>query len=155
MSTFQTFRSSLSKIAAAITLLAAISVFYSRLGTGLFAIHDDEDVAEVMGVPTYRYKLLAFALSSALAGLVGGIHALFINYVTTGDTFTIALPLTVILMCVLGGSRHWAGPAVGAILITLLLYSFTGGDSAIIGKGITGVVLIGVILFMPQGVLGQ
>ncbi len=141
--------------ATAITMIAAIWVFYSRLGTGLFAIHDDEDVAEVMGVPTYRYKLLAFALSSALAGLGGGIHALFINYVTAGDVFNISLPLTVILMCVLGGSRHWAGPAVGATLITLLLYSFTGGDSAVIGKAVTGVVLIAVILFMPEGVLGQ
>ena len=141
--------------AAAITLVSAIAVFYSRLGTGLFAIHDDEDVAEVMGVPTYRYKLLAFALSSGLAGLVGGIHALFVSYVTTGDTFTIAMPLTVVLMSVLGGTRHWAGPAVGAAAITLLMYSFTGGDSAIIGKGLTGAVLIGVILFMPEGVLGQ
>ncbi|MBI2725030.1 MAG: branched-chain amino acid ABC transporter ATP-binding protein/permease [Polaromonas sp.] len=141
--------------ATAITMVAAIWVFYSRLGTGLFAIHDDEDVAEVMGVPTYRYKLLAFALSSALAGLGGGIHALFINYVTAGDVFNISLPLTVILMTVLGGTRHWAGPAVGATLITLLLYSFTGGDSAVIGKAVTGVVLIAVILFMPEGVLGQ
>ncbi len=145
----------LALAAAAISMIAAVAVFYSRLGTGLFAIHDDEDVAEVMGVPTYRYKLAAFALSSALAGLVGGIHALFINYVTTGDTFTIALPLTVILMSVLGGTRHWAGPAVGATAITLLLFSFTGGDSAIMGKGMTGAVLIGVILFMPEGVLGQ
>ena len=39
------------------------SVYHSRFGTGLFAIHDDEDVAEVMGVPTFRYKLGAFALS--------------------------------------------------------------------------------------------
>ncbi|MES2400872.1 MAG: branched-chain amino acid ABC transporter ATP-binding protein/permease, partial [Pseudomonadota bacterium] len=133
----------------------AVMVFYSRLGTGLFAIHDDEDVAEVMGVPTYRYKLVALALSSGFAGLVGGVHALFISYVTTGDTFTVALPLTVILMAVLGGTRHWAGPAIGATAITLLLFSFTSGDSAIIGKGLTGVVLIAVILFMPQGILGQ
>lgn len=142
-------------VVAAITLLSAVVVFYSRLGTGLFAIHDDEDVAEVMGVPTYRYKLVALALSSGLAGLVGGVHALFISYVTTGDTFTVALPLTVILMAVLGGTRHWAGPAAGAAAITLLLFSFTSGDSAIIGKGLTGVVLIAVILFMPEGVLGQ
>ena len=140
---------------AAVTAIAAVAVFHSRLGTGLFAIHDDEDVAEVMGVPTYRHKLVAFALSSGLAGLVGGIHAMFISYVTTGDTFTIAMPLTVVLMCVLGGTRHWAGPAVGATIITLLLFSFTGGNSAIIGKGLTGLVLIVVILFMPEGVLGQ
>ena len=145
----------LALAAAAITAIAAVAVFHSRLGTGQFAIHDDEDVAEVMGVPTYRYKLAAFALSSGLAGLVGGIHALFVSYVTTGDTFTVVMPLTVVLMAVLGGTRHWAGPAVGATIITLLLFSFTGGNSAIIGKGLTGLVLIVVILFMPAGVLGQ
>lgn len=145
----------LALAAAVLTVLAALVVYYSRFGTGLFAIHDDEDVAEVMGVPTYRYKLAAFALSCGLAGVVGGIHALFISYVTTGDTFTIAMPLTVVLMAVLGGTRHWAGPIVGATAITLLLYSFTGGDSAIIGKGLTGLVLIVVILFMPEGLLGQ
>lgn len=140
---------------AVLTVLASLAVYHSRFGTGLFAIHDDEDVAEVMGVPTYRYKLAAFALSCGLAGVVGGVHALFISYVTTGDTFTIAMPLTVVLMAVLGGTRHWAGPIVGATAITLLLYAFTGGDSAIVGKGLTGVVLIVVILFMPEGVLGQ
>ncbi|CAA2106167.1 branched-chain amino acid ABC transporter ATP-binding protein/permease [Variovorax paradoxus] len=145
----------LALCAAVLTVLAALAVYHSRFGTGLFAIHDDEDVAEVMGVPTYRYKLGAFALSSGLAGVVGGVHALFISYVTTGDTFTIAMPLTVVLMAVLGGTRHWAGPIVGATAITLLLYAFTGGDSAIIGKGLTGLVLIAVILFMPQGLLGQ
>jgi branched-chain amino acid transport system permease protein len=108
-----------------------------------------------MGVPTYRIKLGAFALSCGLAGVVGGVHALFVSYVTTGDTFTIAMPLTVVLMSVLGGTRHWAGPIVGATAITLLLYAFTGGDSAIIGKGMTGLVLIVVILFMPEGLLGQ
>ena len=122
------------------TVVAAMVVYHSRFGTGLFAIHDDEDVAEVMGVPTFRYKLGAFALSCGLAGVVGGVQALFVSYVTTGDTFTIALPLTVVLMAVLGGTRHWAGPIVGATAITLLLYAFTGGDTAIIGKGLTGLV---------------
>lgn len=140
---------------AVITVVASLAIYHSRFGTGLFAIHDDEDVAEVMGVPTFRYKLGAFALSCGLAGVVGGVHALFISYVTTGDTFTIVMPLTVVLMAVLGGTRHWAGPIVGATAITLLLYAFTGGDSAIIGKGLTGFVLIVVILFMPEGLVGQ
>jgi branched-chain amino acid transport system permease protein len=140
--------------AALLTLLASTAIYHARLGTGLLAIHDDEDVAEVMGVPTYRYKLGSFALSCALAGLVGGIHALFVSYVTAGDTFSITMPLTVVLMCVLGGSRHWAGPIVGATAITLLLYSFTGGEMAVLGKGLTGLVLVVVILFMPEGVVG-
>ena len=136
------------------TLLIARRVQNSKLGVGLFAIHDDEDVAEVMGVPTFRYKLTAFAISCALAGLAGGIHALFVNYVTAGDTFTITVPLTVVLMSVLGGTRHWAGPAVGAVAITCLLYAFTAGDSAVAGKAVFGAVLVAVILFMPNGILG-
>lgn len=139
---------------ALLTVVIALLIYYARFGTGLFAIHDDEDVAEVLGVPTFRYKVLAFALSCALAGVVGGIHALFVSYVTTGDIFTVLLPLTVILMSVLGGTRHWAGPAVGATVITILLYSFTAGDSAVLGKVAMGVILIGVILFMPDGILG-
>ncbi len=139
---------------AVATLLIALFIYHARFGTGLFAIHDDEDVAEVMGVPTFTYKVAAFALSCALAGIVGGVHAMFISYVTTGDTFTVTLPLTVILMSVLGGTRHWAGPAVGATVITLLMYSFTAGDSAVFGKAIIGAILIVVILFMPQGILG-
>jgi branched-chain amino acid transport system permease protein len=64
------------------------------------------------------------------------------------------VPLTVVLMSVLGGTRHWAGPAVGAIAITCLLYAFTAGDSAVAGKAVFGAVLVAVILFMPNGILG-
>ncbi len=136
------------------TLAIAYGIFRSRLGLGLFAIHDDEDVAEVLGVPTFRCKMTAFAVSCGLAGIAGGMHALFISYVTAGDTFTITVPLTVVLMSVLGGTRQWAGPAVGATIITALLYAFTAGNLAVAGKAVFGAVLIVVILFMPQGVLG-
>ena len=139
---------------AVATLLISYQVQRSKLGVGLFAIHDDEDVAEVMGVPTFRYKLMAFALSCALAGLAGGIHALFVSYVTAGETFNITVPLTVVLMSVLGGTRHWAGPAVGASAITGLLYVFTAGDHAVAGKAAVGAILVAVILFLPNGILG-
>jgi branched-chain amino acid transport system permease protein len=141
-------------IAAVASLLISYRVQASKLGTGLFAIHDDEDVAEVMGVPTFRYKIAAFGISCALAGLAGGIHALFVSYVTAGETFNITVPLTVVLMSVLGGTRHWAGPAVGAAAITALLYVFTSGNSAVAGKAAVGAVLVVVILFMPNGILG-
>ena len=141
-------------IGAVATLIISYRIQSSKLGIGLFAIHDDEDVAEVMGVPTFRYKLLAFGISCALAGLAGGIHALFVSYVTAGETFTIVVPLTVVLMSVLGGTRHWAGPAVGAIAITCLTYFFTAGNNPIAGKAAVGVILVLVILFMPNGILG-
>ena len=138
-----------------LTALIAWKVHSSKLGLGLFAIHDDEDVAEVMGVPTLRYKLVAFALSCALAGLAGGIHALFVNYVTVGETFNITVPLTVVLMSVLGGTRYWAGPAVGAVAITCLLFVFSTGNSPVIGRAVFGAVLVVVILFMPNGILAM
>lgn len=145
----------LALIAATATVLIGWIVYASRFGLGLFAIHDDEDAAEVMGVPTYRYKIAAFGLSCALAGVAGGIHAMFISYVTAGEVFSITVPLTVVLMSVLGGARHWAGPAVGATIITLLLYSFTAGDHAVLGKAVIGAVLVAAILFMPDGILGR
>ena len=143
----------LALAAATLTLLIAWAIFVSKLGAGLFAIHDDEDAAEVMGVPTYRYKLIALAISCALAGMAGGIHALFLSYVTVGEVFTITVPLTVVLMSVLGGTRHWAGPAVGAVAITALMYSFTAADHAVAGKAAIGLILIAAILFMPDGIL--
>ncbi len=141
--------------AALLTLFVAWRIHASKLGLALFAIHDDEDAAEVMGVPTYRAKLLALAVSCALAGLAGGIHALFVNYVTAGETFNISVPLTVVLMSVLGGTRHWAGPALGALAITVLMFAFSAGDHAVAGRAAVGVVLVAVILFLPQGLLGR
>ncbi|HEY3178841.1 MAG TPA: branched-chain amino acid ABC transporter ATP-binding protein/permease [Casimicrobiaceae bacterium] len=140
---------------AVITLLMARWIYSAKLGAGLFAIRDDEDVAEVMGVPTFQCKMIALGLSCALAGIVGGVHALFISYVTAGETFSIVVPLTVVLMSVLGGTRHWAGPAVGAAIITTLLYAFTAGDHPVLGKAVFGAMLIAVILFLPDGVLGR
>ena len=78
-------------------------------GLGLFAIHDDEDVAEVKGVPTFRYKLAAFALSAGIAGAVGGIHAMYVGFVTVAETFEITVPLYVVLMSVLGRRAPLAG----------------------------------------------
>ena len=141
--------------AAVLSLWTGYAVYHARFGTGLFAIRDDEDVAEVMGVPTLRFKLAAFSLSCALAGLAGGIHAVFVSYVTVAETFSIALAVNVVLMSALGGTRHWLGPAVGAIAITVLLYAFTGAEAAVLGRALSGLILIAVIVAMPEGILGQ
>jgi branched-chain amino acid transport system permease protein len=127
-------------------------VLRSRLGAGLLAIHDDEEVAEVKGVPTFRFKLTAFAISAALAGAAGAIQAAYVSYVTVGDTFSITVPLYVVLMSILGGARHWAGPAVGATLITVALSLFVGGNHAELGRAGVALALIVVILVMPEGV---
>ena len=127
-------------------------VLRSKLGAGLLAIHDDEDVAEVKGVPTFRFKLAAFAISSAIAGAAGAIQAAYVGYVTVGETFSITVPLYVVLMSILGGARHWAGPAVGATLITVALSLFVGGNHAELGRAGVALALIVVILVLPEGI---
>lgn len=136
-----------------LTLGIAWWVAHSRLGMGLFAIHDDEDVAEAKGVPTFRYKIAAFALSAGIAGAVGGIHAMYVGFLTVGGTFELTVPLYVVLMSVLGGSRHWFGPTIGAVVITTLLYAFISGGEAMIGRAIVGLILIVAILWLPDGVV--
>ena len=136
-----------------LTLAIAWWVAHSRLGMGLFAIHDDEDVAEAKGVPTFRYKLAAFALSAGIAGAVGGIHAMYVGFLTVGGTFELTVPLYVVLMSVLGGSRNWFGPAIGATVITTLLYAFISGGEAMVGRALVGLILIVAILWLPEGVV--
>jgi len=92
---------------AFLSTFAALAIYRSRWGMGLFAIRDDEDVAEVLGVPTYRYKLTAFALSCFIAGLIGGIHAMFVTYVTVAETFAVGLAVDAIMMA------PWAAPGSG------------------------------------------
>ncbi len=138
-----------------VALLVSRYISTSKLGVALFAIHDDEDAAEVMGVPTFKTKLAALFISSSMAGIAGGIHAVFVSYVTANEVFSINVPLFVVLMSILGGARHWAGPALGAVVITSLQYLFTIGDNALMGKMALGVILILVILFKPDGFLGN
>src|SRR5260370_21840982 len=125
-----------------LTLAIASWVAHSWLGLALFPIHDDQDVAEAKGVPTFRYKLLAFALSAGIAGAVGGIHAMYVGFLTVAGTFELTVPLYVVLMSVLGGSRHWFGPAVGATPMTTLLYAFISGGEAMAVRAIVLLLLL-------------
>src|SRR5262249_49598988 len=144
----------LSLAVAVLAVTAAFVIARSRWGTGLFAIRDDEDVAEVLGVPTYRFKLFAFGLPCFIAGLTGRIHATSVSYVTVDETFAVGLATDAIMMAALGGTRYWWGPALGALVITSLTQALTGGQSAVLNRALIGGILILVIVFLPDGVAG-
>jgi branched-chain amino acid transport system permease protein len=122
------------------------------LGQGLFAIRDDEAVAEGLGVPTFRYKMIVLAISCFFAGLSGGLHALQINYVAVESVFNLRIPLFVILMSILGGSRHWLGPVLGAIIIHTLSDRFSSAQLEFLNQVIIGLLLILMVLFMREGI---
>ena len=139
-------------VIALLTVFVAYLVYSSRLGRGLFAIHDDEAVAEGLGVPTFRFKLIAFGISAFFAGLAGGLHAVQISYVTVEGVFTLTVPLFVILISLLGGRRHWLGPAIGAIIIYTLNDVFSDTSLRFLNEIAIGGLLIVIILFMPEGI---
>lgn len=135
------------------TVLLAIVLQYSRLGFGLFAIRDDERVAEAIGVPALRYKLAIFTTGGAIAGISGALHAVQVNFVSPSTAFGIQLPLFVILMCVLGGRRHWLGPVLGAVLIYSVNDRLTGTGLAELSQILLAALLIAATLFLRGGIV--
>lgn len=152
---FSTMMYHLGLIVALLAVFAAYAIQHSRLGQGLFAIRDDEAVAEGLGVPTFRYKMIVLAVSCFFAGLAGGLHALQINYVAVDSVFNIRIPLFVILMSVLGGRRHWLGPVFGAAIIHTLSDRFSSAQLEFLNQIIIGGLLIVMILFVREGLYAR
>jgi branched-chain amino acid transport system permease protein len=136
---------------AALAVLAAFLIQSSRFGWGLFSIRDQEEVAEELGVPTFRYKMFAIVICGFLGGLSGAVAALQIGYLTPEGVFSLNVPLLVIVMSVLGGRRHWLGPIIGALVIYSLQERLSNSGLDEWGQVILGGILVLVILFAPEG----
>jgi branched-chain amino acid transport system permease protein len=130
----------------------AYVIQHSRFGAGLFAIRDDEKVAEAIGVPTFRSKLVIFTLNGLIAGLSGGLHAVQVNFISPASAFPLRVAVFVILMSVVGGRRHWFGPVLGAIVIYTVTDRMAGAGYAEASQIALAVVLIAATLFLRGGI---
>ncbi len=135
-----------------LTVLAAYLIYDSRLGWGLFSIRDDEPVAGGLGVPAFRYKMIALGVNAFFAGLMGGVWALQIGFVTVEEVFNIRVPLFVILMSILGGMGHWMGPVVGAIIIFTLSDRLNSAGLTDVNQIIIGSLLVILTLAVKEGI---
>ena len=149
---FRTSMYRMTLVIALLTVLTAYLIFESRLGWGLFSIRDDEQVARGLGVPTFRYKMTALGTNAFFGGLMGGVWALQIGFLTVEDIFNIRVPLLVILMAVLGGMRHWMGPVVGAMIIYTLTDRLNSAGLADLNQVIIGALLIVLVLGVREGI---
>lgn len=126
---------------------------YTRFGYALLAIREGEDTAMMLGVPTERYKIIAFVLSAVLVGLLGAVYGYSVGYFTSGSVFRIDFSLNMIVFCLIGGIGTLYGPVIGAALMLfitqVLLSRFLD-----IHLLITGAMVVGIILLMPGGILG-
>ena len=127
----------------------------TRLGLGLTAVREDEIAAEAAGVDTVRYKMYAFIISGAVAGLSGVLSAHFLRFISAGQ-FGFARALDALEYAIVGGTGMWAGPALGAGFLTVLpeVERQFGFDQAWLRPAISGGILLLVILFLPEGLVG-
>jgi branched-chain amino acid transport system permease protein len=135
----------------ALTVYCMLRWRNSRSGRAWVAIRDDELAARAMGVNTFKYRLLAFATSAVIAGIVGMIDAAFIFNAFPGN-FDVQQTVMVFIMVILGGLGSIPGAILGAILFTVppfLLQQFVFYKYLVIS-----VVLIATMVFRPEGLLG-
>jgi ABC-type branched-subunit amino acid transport system ATPase component/ABC-type branched-subunit amino acid transport system permease subunit len=138
---------------ALIAMLATAIVVRGRLGLGLMAVRDDEDVAERVGVATFRTKLVSFVLSAFVMGLIGGIQAQKLGHIEPYGSFSLNWTINAVNAAIIGGIGTILGPVVGAAVIVELserLANYPETHLAIIGA-----LLILIIRFAPAGVWGS
>jgi branched-chain amino acid transport system permease protein len=124
----------------------------STYGKGIVALRDDEIAAEIMSINTHRMKIVAFMLSSGLAGIAGGLFAHVLGYINPG-IFTIMKSTEVLVMVYLGGMGSLSGSVISAIVFTLALEAFR--PLGIIKWVVVPLLLILLMLFRPEGIMGQ
>jgi branched-chain amino acid transport system ATP-binding protein len=143
------------ELALGIAVLAVGSAAWiarSRLGLGLRAIRDDQDVAERVGVATFRTKLVAFTLAAFVMGLVGGVQAQRVGYVEPAGSFALTWTIETINAAIIGGVGTIVGPVLGAAVSVALserLANYPELHVALIGG-----LLIVIIRVAPDGVWG-
>ncbi|HWN09367.1 MAG TPA: branched-chain amino acid ABC transporter permease [Pyrinomonadaceae bacterium] len=104
---------------AVITIVIVYNIVHSDVGRALISIREDELAAEAMGINTVRYKVLAFVISSAMAGMAGVLFGHYTSFLSTND-FQFIRSFEIIIMIVLGGMGSMTGAILGAVVITFL-----------------------------------
>ncbi|HUR50649.1 MAG TPA: branched-chain amino acid ABC transporter permease [Mycobacteriales bacterium] len=144
-------------VVMALVMAGLLRLGYGRRGLVLRSIQQDETAAEAAGVPVVRYKLGAFVLSGALAGLGGGL--LVQTRGSAGiDLLLVSLSLLVIIIAAIGGAGSIIGPAVGAYLVILLQNYYLDKvglfeDHPELKPGLFALVLIVVLIVQPRGIV--
>jgi branched-chain amino acid transport system permease protein len=141
-------------VCLAVVLFLVWRLTKGRLGAAWAAIRQDELAALSQGIDVARYKLIAFVFSAILAGFAGALEAHLQTFVDPGDQqYGVTRAVQILSFAVLGGSGHFVGPVVGALVVTTLPWIFVQAQAYI--NIVTGLFLIAVIVFRPQGIVGR
>jgi branched-chain amino acid transport system permease protein len=140
----------------AVSIIIVILLFIgnlerSRVGRAWVAIREDEDAAQMMGVPTFKFKLWAFAIGAAVGGLSGALSAGQIGF-QNNQNFGVNFSVLYLAAVILGGSGNKVGVMLGAFIVSYIPDRFNGlGSQKYL---VFGIALIVLMIFRPQGLLG-
>ena len=165
-------------ILALLTVMAGVLVRHSKLGYYFRAIREDQDAANSLGINLAIYKNAALVLSAIFTSLAGSFSAVYIGFIDPGTVLSLDLSVQIVLICIIGGIGTIWGPVIGSLVLVplsemlrsnyltqVLIQMGLVGDQTATGLFlkehlghahllIYGVMVVVVILFMPEGVLG-
>lgn len=132
-------------------LLGVWMLTRSPFGMALKAIRESPDAAEALGVNLARFKILAFAISAGMAGIIGAFYAHYIQVLIPSSALALSVMVEMIAMTLIGGLGTLIGPALGAFALTVgLEYLRFLGDYRML---LYGLALVPLIMFMPEGLV--
>jgi branched-chain amino acid transport system permease protein len=142
---------------ATLTIVIVRNIATSTFGRALATIRGDEIAAEAMGVNSTFYKVMAFVISAALAGVAGGLSGQLFANPLSPQNLNFVRSIEVIVMIVLGGIGSITGAVLGASVLTVLPEALRGLDQQFPGirMVIYALLLILLMIFRPQGLLGR
>ena len=126
----------------------------SWVGRGLRAIRDNEEAAECSGVPTLRLKVLACVVSGALMGAAGAPMPMYLSFIEPASTFNLNYAIGALASPMIGGTAHYLGPVVGALLLSSIQQVVTVTVSGEMNVLIVGVLLVVFVVLAPDGIVG-
>ena len=127
-------------------------ILRSALGLGLASIRDNARAAASCGIGVFKLKLYSFVIGAFVTGIAGGIFYIYQGYIEPASAFNIRWTMIVMLATVIGGMSIEAGPIVGTAVVVFL--HFLLARYAGISLLIQGIILVGIMLIAPQGIIG-
>ena len=139
------------------SLIAVRIIEVSKVGRFMVAIREDEEAAQALGVNTFKYNMIAIAISAFMTSLAGAFYANYIFYLHPNTLFGMSMSIELILRPIVGGLGTLFGPIIGSLILTPLseisrAYFAKGGLEGL-HLILYGAVAILVVLFMPKGII--
>jgi branched-chain amino acid transport system permease protein len=153
-------------------------VRHSKLGYYFQAIREDQDAAHSLGINLTLYKNIALGISAVFTAFAGGLYGVYVGFIDPTTVLALDLSVQIVMICIIGGIGTILGPVIGALVLVPLSEALRSNmlTDALVNAGIVaeesplgtflrehlsqahvliyGILVVIVILYMPQGVLG-